>query len=115
MANMVFMRSEKVSSDRHGFEEFMMLVCSYKLNEAHHSANGCFHHVIAYVTSCMNEAQVRRIESPLKIAPRSENASGCLVGAATKAQAEQSAWIFHAPSIQLCWYAPMFCARDHER
>ena len=72
---------------------------------------GLYHHVIAYVTSCMDEAQV--IENLLlhKLAPKSEYASGCLVGAAIKAQAEQPAWTFHAPSIQLCWYAPMFHAR----
>lgn len=53
----------------------------------------------------MYERGASEIESPLKLAPKSEYASGCLVGAATKAQAEQPAWTFHAPSIQLCWYA----------
>lgn len=48
--------------------------------------------------------------SPLRLAPKSENVSGCLLGVAIKAQAEQPAWNFHVPSIQLCWYAPMFRA-----
>lgn len=48
--------------------------------------------------------------SPHRLAPKSEYASGCILGVAIKAQAEQPAWNFHVPSIQLCWYALIFRA-----